>query len=496
MVEQVGAPDLRRACADVSPNGRRRIFRLLCHVAHCDRLVPPAERDVLERWRDALAITPNEGERLEQEGARNEAIRIGRRPEEQRLLLEGIIEVAAADGRLDRSEQRRLVAVAGAMGLSQAQLLARLQRRFTQGLVPATGPLRPIPVTDPNLRAPRLDCPPTDLDRPAPLLAGGARRALPGSGPARGHERAPLGLTGPVATADAHDLERIARASMPTPRPDDPPTPLTPAEPPWAALGGGDTSLSLRPGALVLLGLGPRQLRLDLSTILFCQEHRGIDRVPPGLHHLAIAHPDGSQATLWFELPAGRSLVKVFDERTRRFGDPAPATRERYEAMARQGALTQALAPYPEDRALDWVELTVHLDPGRFPPPLHRADLPVGATRLEHCWRGTHRGDGQALLTEVSWAFLAGTLERHPDAYERWLHLLKSSFEVDVDLVREDPALFVLLTDLLCAQLSHMPRSFLDVSLACGATDLSDALEATGLPHLREAARRLRGAVA
>lgn len=581
----------------VSASGLRRVYRLLCHIAHCDHELHPKERALLERYRTRFAIGEAEAATLEGEGKRKE-IRMGRHPHEQHMLMWAMVDVAAADGRLERQEHKRLLKVAGAMGLPQAELVALIRRRFAHdraGLAPRPQgvktavvdfrdrpPRRPVPDTLTGIPVPSDDAlarpvPPTVGPVPAPLAAGtvpptvgpipaplapersvpptvgemaAPRLSLPeprglweeerkvpptvetfARGPSLdpdedydpfarpGEEGGPpaaspgqtftiedeLSTFSPFQSADeraAAEMARAAagqaevarRASLPTPVPLDPPTPAPQRADDVFGPGVHDTSLSLSPGTIVLLGVSAREVRIDLTTVPIGPEFRGFAKVPPGLHWLSVLAADGP-TSLWVDLPGGGVVVKVYDQRTRRLTDPAPQTAERYRTLARGGGLGPGLAVYPYDLAVEWVELTVHLDPHAFPPGLHPSDAALDdgrATRLESAINGTHKGDGQAFLTELSWAFLAGTLERHPAALERWLYLLKACFEAEPGLLARDPAVAVLLVDLLVAQMQQMPASFFDIATTAGVADLADALGATGLPHLHEAADRLR----
>lgn len=514
----------------VSASGLRRVYRILCHIAHCDHELHPTERALLERYRARFGIGETEAALLEDEGKKKQ-IRLGRHDHEQHMLMWAMVDVAAADGRLERSEHKRLMKVSGAIGLPQAELVALIRRRFSHdraGLPPRPpGPKtaviepyrvapRAIPDTLVNVRVP---VPPTIGPVPAPLRE---ERHVPPTDrevpvprglfdeeppPADPFARAPsiplyedeeeerrdvretIDVPPPSFSADV-----ARRAEMKTPMPDDPATPLPGFEP----LGpGGDTSLSLSPGAIVLLGVSAREVRIDLTTVNVGAEFRGFGKVPPGLHWISAPTPDGL-TSLWLDLPGGGVVVKVFDQRLKRFVDAAPRTEERYKVLAR-GGLGGGLVEYPYDLAVEWVELTVHLDPQAFPPGLHTADVQPAdpsATRFETALEGTHRGDGQAFLTELSWAFLAGALERHPAALERWLFLVKASFEAEPHLLAKDPATAVLLVDLVLAQLQQMPPTFFDVGITTGAADLADALRAAGGSHLAEAAARLRAGVA
>ncbi|MCO5168424.1 MAG: hypothetical protein M9894_18955 [Planctomycetes bacterium] len=518
----------------VSASGLRRVYRILCHIAHCDQVLHPSERELLERYRARFGIPAPEAAALEEEGKRKQ-IRLGRDAHEQRMLMWAMIDVAAVDGRLERSEHKRLMKVAGAIGLPQAELVALIRRRFAHeraGLPPRPAGVKTA-VIAPYRAGTRRGIPDTLVGLPAPPDPDAAGRAIPptvGPVPAplardldapRGLEGDPFARPGdpfarpsaaagdvlvrppdPFASVQDDELptlhtappaEVARRAELPTPVPADPPT--LPAPRDGFVQAAHDTSLSLSPGAIVLLGVSARDVRIDLSGLVVGPEFRGFGKVPPGLHWVSVVAAEGASegpASVWVDLPGGGVAVKVFEQRTRRLVDAAPQTAERYRALARGGLA--GLVSYPYDLAVEWVELTVHLDPQRFPPGLHTGEDPLprpSATRMEAALQGTHRGDGQALLTELSWAFLAGALERHPAALERWLYLLKASFEAPPALLAADPALSVLLVDLLVAQLQQMPAGFVDVGVMAGVGELQDALRETGLPHLAEAAGRM-----
>lgn len=578
-----------RRWAQVSGSGTRRIYRLLCLVAYCDHDLHPAERVLLEAYRRRFGLSPEEAAGLEAEGRAGHGVRLGRDPLEQRLLLEAMIDVAASDGRIEPREQKRLLKIAGAIGLGQAELVALVRARFARdrlgGLIrdggtssslggffaplppkpgapaapsPAPAAARapsdppsdrfarppqehktapgiplhvvraqagrpPIPPTHPSLEVSRA-VPPTTPPREAPRLPLTSELEAPrglddgpaipelrppppepsfrvpptlGPFPAASLDEAtpPAGVDAPFAEAPpTPDPERARRAAEATPRPDDPLAAAAPVPP--ALAKQHESSLSLSPGVIVLLGVQAPEMRIDLTRLPVRPEFRGFDRVPPGLHHVTALAPDGTQASLWVNLGGGGVVVKVFDAKQRRFVDPAPLTLERYGTVSQARGLGPALVPYPYDAAVDWVELTVHLDPDRFPPPLKAGDPPGWPSRLEAVWRGTHAGDGQALLTELAWSFLAGVLERHPAAYERWLTLFKACLTADPQPLAEDPALFVLLADLLVAQLHQLPDRFLDRSVSVGLEELAETYELTRVPHLAEAGARLQRALA
>jgi uncharacterized tellurite resistance protein B-like protein len=126
-------PDTTRISGEVTPAGRRRVYRILCHLAHCDGAVDPKEREALEAQREQLLLDREEAEALEAEGQRAEKLDLSKNPAEQRLLLDAMIEVVAADGSLQHEEQRRIMEIAQLAGIPKQNVTERLLDLLTGG---------------------------------------------------------------------------------------------------------------------------------------------------------------------------------------------------------------------------------------------------------------------------------------------------------------------------------------------------------------------------
>lgn len=117
--------------AELSPEARRRIYRVMCNVAACDGSVAAAERDVLQAALKRFEIGPVEAQALEAEGAAGQGMEIGEDKSERDTLITCMIEVVMADGRVDAAERKGLVRVAKQIGLTfqelQDQLLPHLR---------------------------------------------------------------------------------------------------------------------------------------------------------------------------------------------------------------------------------------------------------------------------------------------------------------------------------------------------------------------------------
>lgn len=98
--------------SDLSPDAGRRIYRMLCFMAWCDGDLAAAEREVLERYRDDLGLTEVDAAALEAQGSEVEGLELGEEPEELAVLVDALIDIAVADGKLVLDEQARLTRLA------------------------------------------------------------------------------------------------------------------------------------------------------------------------------------------------------------------------------------------------------------------------------------------------------------------------------------------------------------------------------------------------
>ncbi len=126
-------PDTTRIAGEVTPAGRRRVYRLLCHLATRNREVGAKEREVLEQERVSLLVTREEADALEAEGREGKKLDLSKAAPEQRLLLDAMIDLVAADGVLEHEEQRRLLEIAVAAGIPRATVTERLLERLSSG---------------------------------------------------------------------------------------------------------------------------------------------------------------------------------------------------------------------------------------------------------------------------------------------------------------------------------------------------------------------------
>ena len=114
----------------VSHNGVRRIYRVLCHLAHCDGEVASQERGYLDDFRRRFQIVDAEGTVLEAEGAAGQSLGVGRRPEERQLMIDTMIDVTMIDGVLSTEEQERLAKFAVTFGLDKETLAKKIVARI------------------------------------------------------------------------------------------------------------------------------------------------------------------------------------------------------------------------------------------------------------------------------------------------------------------------------------------------------------------------------
>jgi len=124
-----GAP----AAADeaLDAEAAARIYRVLCHLSAVDGEVDPRERVCLDAFRDLHRIGAERAATLEAEGLRGEGLAVGPSARERTLLIRAMVDVAAADGRLDPAELERLREVAQVIGLPPLQLARYVEEVFS-----------------------------------------------------------------------------------------------------------------------------------------------------------------------------------------------------------------------------------------------------------------------------------------------------------------------------------------------------------------------------
>lgn len=112
--------------AELSKNGRRRVYRVLLKVARADKRLHPAEVRALARMRGVLGLSEEEALELEREPV-GAALRLGNSDHERQVLAQLMVELALADRDLALREFRVLRQVALAIGLPQEQLVEAIE---------------------------------------------------------------------------------------------------------------------------------------------------------------------------------------------------------------------------------------------------------------------------------------------------------------------------------------------------------------------------------
>jgi tellurite resistance protein len=519
----------------LSAGGARRVYRLLCHIAAVDGTIDPRERVVLDEYRGRLGIQRDDAGRLMQEGVTGRAIEVGPTRLERALLLEGLLDVAAADGVLAPEEEAMLAQFAEVVGLPLASLHHALRTRFADmgGLGEAPGASgggsadeapasQPAPTAEQvgaeglrriyrllwNMAACDDDVDPLEEtyleafrakyeigeEEASALAAQGERGEALRVG--RGVEERLLliesliGLAaadGVLAPQEERKLSDLAATLGIPPRlvaralaerfPAEPAEELEQAE----AVPAEQTA------RVVLLDLPHDVLSVDLHKVQVGDAFRGFRGVPAGVHRFAVPDARGDVAA-WVQLEPGDVAVLAWDGRRLR---PAKTSRtERYGRLAGGEGLGDAMARFPLH--VPWQVLTAPLDAVAFPPPIHPVRADPAPDRLEQAWLHTHRGNSRALLAELSYAFLLGVLGDAEGAMRRWTHLVQGIYHAGQELPKRDPSFFVALVDLLIAQQQLLPRDMLGAEsrIVAHARSFAQDLVLTDVPELVEAGKR------
>jgi uncharacterized tellurite resistance protein B-like protein len=116
----------------VTHNGKRRIYRLLCCLAWCDGDMHEAEREYLDAFAAHFYIREDEAASLEEEGKTSTELGVSKRSSERTLLVDALIDIAMADGKLVAEEQQKLIKFGKTIGLTEEDLAARIVQRVQQ----------------------------------------------------------------------------------------------------------------------------------------------------------------------------------------------------------------------------------------------------------------------------------------------------------------------------------------------------------------------------
>lgn len=116
----------------VDREGYARVYRLLSYLAWCDARLPVEERDLLERYRERFGLEQVEADALEAQGKGAASLDLGNRAAEIGVLVDSMIDVALADGRLTLREQWRLLSLAKTLGLPEESLVNLVAERVEE----------------------------------------------------------------------------------------------------------------------------------------------------------------------------------------------------------------------------------------------------------------------------------------------------------------------------------------------------------------------------
>jgi len=121
------APARPSAPEGVTPNGLRRVYRVLSWFAQGDHYLDPAETRLLLEVQRQFQISDEEAVLLAHQASGAGQIRLGRRAAERDLLVRRLVEIVTVDGIFDPSEQRRLVSLAPRIGLDSVAAIRLIQ---------------------------------------------------------------------------------------------------------------------------------------------------------------------------------------------------------------------------------------------------------------------------------------------------------------------------------------------------------------------------------
>ncbi len=114
----------------LSLDAARRIYRILIYLVHNHEQVDPRELKVLEDFAAGNGLEPEDVQRMHEERSQTDRLTLSKSEEERSKLMDMMIEVVAADGCIETTEQDRLARVADFLGLDQSLLKSKLMDRL------------------------------------------------------------------------------------------------------------------------------------------------------------------------------------------------------------------------------------------------------------------------------------------------------------------------------------------------------------------------------
>lgn len=262
----------------------------------------------------------------------------------------------------------------------------------------------------------------------------------------------------------------------------------------------------------------PKQVaQIDLWSYDIEGGFRGFQSIPSGIHYVSIL-VDGIHDGFWITLSPDTIVVKVFDLLQRKFVDDTSDSTAYYQELAASGAMIDVLHPYPQADWFDWWELTQHINANSDEvPQLHQEVIPQPPnqlspsdladwmqhhhkSRFELALLETHQGSPSAFLAEFQFAFVRwlvtseyGSEQEDLEAFNRWRHLLASTYHAGDRAISEHPQLFCQFVDALLAQVAYLPDWLLtpDSFVIKNAHDLAEDLIDTKFAELAEQGQAL-----
>lgn len=107
----------------LSPDAAARVYRILCHLSHCDGDVDPAERARLESLREQFGLDSEAAYGLEKESVRSSKLVLGDDPGEREFMLGAMKDLVGADGEIRDEERERLISLGKSLGLPTGDIL-------------------------------------------------------------------------------------------------------------------------------------------------------------------------------------------------------------------------------------------------------------------------------------------------------------------------------------------------------------------------------------
>ena len=202
---------------------------------------------------------------------------------------------------------------------------------------------------------------------------------------------------------------------------------------------------------IILRDLPKKKIQIDLWPFDIHGGFRGFQKVPKGLHYVAI--PYQQEYVGFWTFMQSETLVKVFDYETVSFVEADHPTTATFRQMADSGIMNHSLIAFPEQAIPQWHYLSGYITPENF--------ARVTAIKAPDVY---HQHSYADFLAAYQWAFLK-VIVVYPEHLNTqdvkdWLEWVQVIYAANLEFVSKNVKFYNVFLDLLILHLKLLPDNY------------------------------------